>query len=174
MRKFRLQQSVRAFWRNRRYLLCFCWCLGLLLGTLFAVGADASFLSLMRQAAVSRVSIVNLLTAIVLPFLFSALAVYMGRPRALYVICFCKALCFAFCIVLADRSFGTAGWLIQPLLLFSDLLLAPVLFWFSVRHIGGGSGSLQKDIGFCAAVIAAVAMLDAFWVSPFLAELFIR
>lgn len=173
MRKFELPHSVHAIWRDRRFLLCLCWCVGLLLGTVFAVGADASFLSLMRQAAVSRVSIVNLLTAVLLPFLLSALAVYMGRPRALYVICLCKALCFAFCMVLTARSFGAAGWLIQPLLHFSDLLLAPVLIWFSVRHIGGGSGSVQKDLGFCAAVIAVVAMLDAFWVSPFLAELII-
>ena len=148
-----------------------CWVVGLLLGTVIAARIDPSSFSLMRRTASSQVSIVDRFIAAAFPFLIAAYAVYMNRPKLLLAVCFCKAFCFSFCAFIIIASFGTAGWLVQPLLQFTDICIIPVFCWFCVRNVSGKRKSWKKDALVCLIFAAITATADYWIVAPFLAKL---
>lgn len=152
-------------------LLAFFWTLGLFLGIYSSFPMEDSFFRLMRAAAGCRVSIVGLFAVLILPFLFSAFAVYFSQPWLLLLICFLKAYCFGFCCFLTQISFGSAGWLLRLLLLFSDCCILPVLCWFWIRHISGEKRALWQDLAVCAAASLLIGGVDYCVISPFLATL---
>lgn len=171
MYKVARPDAIKRMFFSKTLRVSLSWITGLIVGTVIAAGTDISALSLMRQAVFGQVSIVNLFAAAAFPFLLAAYAVFIDRPKLLLPICGIKALCFAFCAYMTAASFGTAGWLVQPLVQFMDLCLIPVLCWFCIRHISGSLNSLKKDILVCATAVAAAVCMNYFVVSPFLAKL---
>ena len=160
--------AVIKWCRSDAALLAFLWTAGLFLGTLAAQFAGPSF-SLMRPS--SGVSIVTPLVAAAFPFLLAAFAVHIHRPKLLLFLCFCKAFCFAFCGCLIWCAYGSAGWLVRFLLMFTDICMVPVLCWFCMRHITGPIISEKRDLAVCIVIAVIVAGIDYFAVSPFLAKL---
>lgn len=152
-------------------LLALFWCVGLFFGIYTACSFNDAFVPLMRAAVQCRVSIVGLLLILFLPFLFAAFAVYFSQPWLLLVIGFVKAFSFGFCCFAAQSCFGSAGWLVRLLLLFSDSCMLPVLCWFCVRHISGDLMAIRKDLILALALAIVVGSIDYYWVSPFLAAL---
>ena len=78
------------FYANSREVcvahLAFAWVLGLIIGSLTAVSADRSFLSLMHLAPSGQMSIVGLLVSILLPLLFSAIGLSaFGQLNLLFI-----------------------------------------------------------------------------------------
>ena len=63
--------------RTRRVILAFTWISGLFLGSLISLAADNILSPTMLAAAHSGMSISGLLAVLLLPLLFSALAVYI-------------------------------------------------------------------------------------------------
>lgn len=171
MYKVARPDAIKRVFSCKTLWVALCWITGLVVGTVIAAGTDLSAFSLMRRALFGQVSIVNLFAAAAFPFLLAAYAVFIDRPRLLLLICGIKALCFAFCAYMTAASFGTAGWLVQPLVQFMDLCLVPVLCWFCIRHISGPLNSFRKDIMVCAAAVVAAVSINYFVVSPFLAKL---
>lgn len=152
-------------------ILSLSWLAGLIAGIFCAVHADEPYFALMRMAAGSRVSIVGLVASVLLPFLIAAFAVYISTPQLLYPLCFAKALLFSFGACGVYIAFGSAGWLAQFLLQFSDCLLLPVFCWFCIRHISGKGQALAKELAMCAAAVGLIGSIDYCVVSPFLAML---
>ncbi len=147
------------------------WVLGLVLGTLFSAGPDASLLIWMRSLLTGRMSIVFMLVFAVLPFLISAYAVFIHRQEILCGVCFCKAFCLAANGVLLQSAFGSAGWLLQPMFQFSDLLLAPVFCWFFLGSYGMTERDVLRRHGICLAWVLAAVLIGYFVVMPFGADL---
>ena len=56
-------------------------------------------------------SIFGLLTSVLLPFLFSAFAVYISVPKFLCVVSFLKAFLLAYVSSAVNAAFDGAGWL---------------------------------------------------------------
>ncbi len=164
-------RHISAFLRRKRVQLWLVWLLGLSLGTVLAAYADPSCFSLMRSAASCRMSIVGLVASVLLPFLFSAYAVTISRPELVLGICACKAFSFAYCGQIARMAYGTAGWLVQPLLQFTAICTLPVFCGFCLRHIAGGKATARRDLGLCLGLAVLIAGVDYFVVSPFLAGL---
>ena len=102
------------------FLICGLW--GLTAGILSAAATDDSLLSLMRQASQRPVSIVLLLWIAVLPFLIAAYAVSIKQWNILFAAVFLRFFGWSFCAAGCLRCFGTATWLIQPMLQFTDNL----------------------------------------------------
>ena len=125
----------------------------------------------MHGLHISSVSIVSLIIAVLFPFLFSAFAVYLGKPGLLYLVCFLKSWAFTLAAYGTVVAFGYAGWLVQFLLQFSDILLLWLLYWFCLRHISKTEASAKRDFGICTAAIAAVCGIDYCVISPFLVGL---
>ena len=166
-----IRRILPFFLRNRVLFLFVCfWCTGLVAGTYLASLIPESFLLLMRTAGSFRVSIVGLFASVYLPFLLSAFAVYIGRCNFLYIFCLLKALLFALSASVCVDAYNCAGWLVHILLQFSDILLLPVLCWFSIRSLTG-CGGLKRDFSLCSALYFIVGSMDYCIVSPFLVML---
>ena len=140
------------------------------LGTYFAVIADSSVVSMVRQTAFGQVSIVCLISAQLLPFLIAAYAAYTSNRIMLMTVCTYKMFLFAFLGCLVWRAFGSAGWLLRSLFLFSDICLFPVLLWFSLRRLYG-YGVFGRDLWICCCIVAVILLCDRFFVSPLLGKL---
>lgn len=127
-----------AFRHSRRAaaLMAFFF-LGHILGILTSGSAEDFFRSAMRTAASSPVSLGGLLTALVLPFLFSAFAVYVKQPMLLIPIAFWKAFLFSCLACGLFRVWGRAGWLITGLVISGRILAMPPLCWYWLHHIRG-------------------------------------
>lgn len=151
--------------------LALCWCLGLLSGVCLVPCVSKSLFSWMRLAARSRVSIVGLLCGNFLPFLISYLIFSFSIPRLIYAVCFFRAAGYGFCALGIRLGFGTAGWLIQPLLLFSDLLTMPVLLWFWLRNLDGSIQNRRRDFVLCGIAAAFAGAADFLLAAPFLSQL---
>ncbi len=157
--------------RRKTVCLWLAFCFGLLLGFLCAVKENPSYFSVMRLAAGCRMSIVGLCASLLLPFL---LAVYAASNRLtvlLYLVCGCKAFGFAYIGHMARRAFGSAGWLIQPMLQFHQILFLPVLCGFCLRYTSGSEHTVKRDALICLGLLALIAGVAYFVVSPFLAGL---
>ena len=151
-------------------LFCLSWCAGLLFGTLFAAAAGLEYFALMRPIRNSRVSIVCLIAAQLLPFLSAAYAAHISKSWIVIAVCACKVFSFAFCGYLVWSCFGSAGWLIRLLFLFTDICMVPVLCWFSLRRISGRSISAKKDLFVCVGLAVLITSFDYTVISPFLAQ----
>ena len=156
---------------TRELFLLLSWILGCALGVLTGMNAGDTYVSLMRGAVRYPVSIVGLVISVYLPFLLSAFAVYLGKPGLLYIVCFLKSWAFTLAAYGTVVAFGYAGWLVQFLLQFSDILLLWLLYWFCLRHISKTEASAKRDFGICTAAIAAVCGIDYCVISPFLVGL---
>ncbi|MBQ8768636.1 MAG: hypothetical protein IJZ15_03160 [Oscillospiraceae bacterium] len=144
--------------------------MGLILGTLFAAFADISCFSLMRQAVTAPVSIVVSFASQLLPFLIAAYAVNISGLWLLYTVCSCKLFSFAYTGSLIWVAFGSAGWLVRWLFLFSDIILVPVLCWYCFRRTLGDS-SEKKDFRICIGFAVITALINCLFISPFLAKI---
>lgn len=165
---------VKRFQNMRRdhvLLLAFSWILGFVFGMLYAHAAGDIVSALMRTAVCSRVSIVGLLASVFFPLIISAIAAYFSVPAVFISVAFLRAFSYGFCLWGVSAAYGSAGWLIRLLLLFSDSCTAVSLLWFCVRHLSGDRNSLKKDFVVCTVMASFVCCVDYFFVSPFLAAL---
>ena len=136
-----------------------------------SLAGSLSDVSWMRMVCENHVSIVGLLPVLLLPFLLSAMAVFLSQTWLLYVIGFFKAFSFGFCCALTQFAFGDSGWLIRLLLFFSDSWSLPLLCWFCLRHLDGQLRTVKIDLAACLGLTIFFALMDSWMVAPFLASL---
>ena len=167
---FQCNSSVRKRF-VRRLLLSLLWVVGFAFGGVYSFGSGNSNFFMMRSILLDSVSIVSLIAVSYIPFLFSAFAVSMGLLWLLYPICFLKAFCFGFVSTAVCISFGSAGWLMRLLLMFSDIFSLPLLFLYSLRHISDVSKFSFSEFLIIASVFMLIGSVDYCYVLPLLAML---
>ena len=165
--QFPVSCNIKLKVRSFSFKLSVFWILGLLLGTLFAAGLDFSAFSLMRRIFSFQVSIVVHLIFAVLPFLICTYAFMIHRQEIVFAVLFCKAFTFSFLAFSVCWIFGTAGWLIQPMLFMPDILLMPLLFWFGMQK----GKALMRDHIICLGAAVLSVLIHYCVVLPFVAEL---
>lgn len=167
-----LHLNFAELWCKRgSRILAFSWFFGLICGVLVSSHAGESFISAMRAAENSCVSIIGLLFAILLPFLFSAFAVFLSRPWLLIPVVFGKAFIFSLLATGISLSFGEAGWLFLVLLLFSDGAALPFLWLFWLRYCRLHGRFPFIGLAVCAVPALIIGYIDLNVISPFLASL---
>ena len=155
-----------AAWRKYAipYLAC-SWILGLIFGLWAVRYADFHFP--VTEDSVYHYTPISIVTVAFLPVLMSVLAAYADKTWLLPAIGFWKAFSFAYVSYLMTSAYGSAGWLIQLLVMFSDCVSLPFLWWFLCLLLR----SSQK-ISFSSVfpiILGAIALgvLDFKMVSPF-------
>ena len=151
--------------------LAFALLLGVILGSLCSGFAEPVLFLLMRTAAESRVSIVCLLPVMLLPIFLSAFAVSSSKTVLMLLICFSKAFLFSFVSLGISQTYGSAGWLIRSMLLFSDCLTTPMLYWFWLRHLPENRPYVGWETFGMSALGILIGSVDYRIISPFLASL---
>ena len=151
-------------------VLLFCFGLvSLSAGTLIAVRADCSAFSLMRWAVTSPVSIVCHLALQLLPFLIAAYAVSISGLWLLYTVFSCKLFSFAYMGMLLWLAYGSAGWLVRFLFLFTDIVSVPLFCWFCTRRLMNWDKA--KDFWLCIGLTGIAVLINWFIFSPFLVKI---
>lgn len=159
------------FRKSRKLLLALSWVSGLGFGGILFRYTGSDLVSLMPLAASGQPSITGLLISASLPFLFSAFAVYWNSLSMLYGICFLKALLIGYFSCGIFAAFGSAGWLVRCMLLFTDYFGAALLFHYCLRHISGPRVvSGVEFVGYSGLFFLAAGM-DYSCISPFLRHL---
>lgn len=159
--------NVRLAVRSRIVQIAVIWTIGLLIGTLYTAGLDSSFFTLMRRFYSVPVAIVIHLILAVLPFLICTYAFTIQHWEIVLAVLFCKAFSFSVFAFSAFLIYGSVGWLVQPMLQFPDLLLMPLLCWFSIRN----GKSLMRDHLVCISTAVFAVLIHYFAVLPFVAKL---
>lgn len=157
--------------RTAAFLLALSFLSGLCFGALTSFDASHYFIPAMRVASKDCVSIIGLLSALLLPFLFSAIAVYIKKPALLYLIAFCQAFLLAFVGAGVLLSFGSAGWLMRLLMMFSGILFLPLLYWYWLKNVTASFGLLHSGVLILLPGMLAISLIDYYYVAPLLAKI---
>ena len=155
--------------RMRLAFLAAFWILGLVCGWLLYVHGDYNVVSLMRGAMEVPVSIVGLVNVLAVPFLFSALAVFISGFSLLPIVALEKGMLFAFTSCCVLGAFGNGGWLMWSLLMFSDIIGVILLWYFWLRVVRFGRIFPFEGILPAGAGLILTGMLDICVISPFIA-----
>lgn len=167
-----LHYHLPDLWRKGAwFFLAFSWLSGLICGICAFSCAGNSAFSVMRGAFSGSVSIVGLLGVTVLPFLFSAFAVFISKPGLLLVASFGKAFLASYVSLAVMLAFGSAGWLIRWLLCFSSCAAAPLLYWYWLRYISGERKFSGFEVFLLISLLIFIGSLDYCVILPFLAGL---
>lgn len=162
-------QALRC--NESSFHLAFVWISGLISGALCSFAAGCNLVSLMRMAVLGHVSIINLLLFLTLPLFFSAFAVYTSQSWLLIPIAFCKAFLFTYLGFGLMAAFGSAGWLIHLLFMFSDILTLPLLWSYWKKALSGSRSSTLRRTASVLAANVIIGCVDYRFISPFLANL---
>lgn len=140
-------------------ILAGSWISGLLCGVFCYSVSSPEIIALMHRTPSCSVSIVGLLNAALIPFLLSAFFLAYSLPWIVTVICFWKAFLFSFVSAGFLTCFGSGGWLLRYILLFSDCTALPLLYWYWFRGVSTPSRLCRftaSAILFCVFVFVAV------------------
>lgn len=159
--------SVLKSPRLRLALFSSVWFGGFVFGALIFRSAQSAFVSGMFGALSCAVSIVGLLLVIILPFLITALAVYESKPVALYLLCFFKAVLYSVNVLAIYGAYGTAGWLVQILLMFTENCTMAMLWFLWLCVILNRPKIFQRAFLWCFGISVLAGVLDLFIISPF-------
>ena len=156
--------------RKYRIILVIHWLLGLLTGIFLALTADIHFPPLMLSVFCDRMSIVCFLAAFLLLLLISFFSALLSQRYLLFPLAFVKAFLFAFAGAMLMNTFSASGWLMQLLLMFSDLLILPIFWWLWLMERSEG---MLYAYAVAAAGIVLIVLLDYALITPFLADLIV-
>ena len=115
----------------------------------------------------------ELVYALLLPYLAVLLAAIYSKSSVLYPICFIKLFTFSFVLMGLRLAFGSAGWLVCGLLMFSDFISVLFLVSLCFHHIHGFLPSVYWDIGNRMIGIIAISLLEYYYIAPFLAQIIV-
>ena len=169
-----VSRSIRFFsagvFRRRSLLkLAFCWIAGLWCGVaLFRIsGFSSGFL--MRDSLTGAVSSGSLVLRVLVPFLICVVGMLLDQHWLIYGCAFGKALLLVFVSLCTMVAFGSGGWLVRCLLLFTDTVLCGLLYGFCRRCLSETGFSPAEGTLLCALSLV-FAGLDLRVITP----LFVR
>ena len=143
--------------------------MGFVSGVVISLRLPESYVALIQSAAGKQATCFGLILTGFLPFVAAYFSVYFSKYGLLYPIGFLKTFSFSLCAMCIYRCFGSAGFLVRGLFQFTDILLLPVLYWYSLRHLTGVI--TKKDSFLCFFLFLGASYLEYRFVSPFLAML---
>ena len=161
------------FRKGASSILAFSWVLGLVLG-FFLFYAESDFTSSLMVGCIrAPFSIVSLMLAYILPFLCSALAVFLSSPWLLPVICFGKAMLFSFVFSGLSFAWGTSAVFVNRFVLACNGICTPFLYCWWLRYISGERRASLLNFGLFMLPSLVIPVMVFTWVTPFWADVMI-
>lgn len=155
----------------RVIILALFWILGLICGiVLFLLSELFQFISI-QNALSGPVTFFRLLCIVFAPFLLSVLAVYVRKTGFLFITAFLKAFVFSIIAMAIRVSFGSAGWLVFVLLMFTDLMSLPLLLFYWIRNLSGESTHAFVECLTFISIGFLICCIDYSMIVPFLISL---
>ncbi len=151
--------------------LAVTWIAGFLSGIVISNTVGTSVSSLMRMSMNTHVSIVSVLFASFLPFLFSTAAILLSKIWLFFPVCFVTSFSYAYTLNSIICCFGVSGWAIQILFMLTDGIAAVVMLWFWLRFISKQCALHLHDAAICMLFLAGTAAAECYLISPLLASI---
>ena len=150
---------------------CFvlCWSFGLTLGLYAGFCALSPISGYLYESALS-VGTWPVATTI-LPILLVWFFLWRGLPGLVYPVMFLKAFSDGIVLIALAYAFGSATWLLSPLLIASDRIATVILLWFASRFLEGNESKLHSAFLFCLSATIAAIIFDQFVIAPYLSSL---
>lgn len=169
----RIYKKVQATgeWRVAFLYVCLPWVIGLLIGTVVVFNLSGNNLAIARSLPLARVSLLGVLLSFFMPFMISYFIMRFMRRGFLSIYLSLKAAALSFSFCYCAKCFGTAGWLLAPLLFVSDLICSYYLLLFAFNHLSKTTASKNVFIKY-AFLSVLFGMFNYFVLSPFTASLF--
>jgi len=155
--------------KNRKYLFAFCtvWCLGIVVGYAYARALSDELLITIQNSVLTSTNIWSTVLSGFIPFLLFAVTLRYFPGLTLFPYLFFKAVLFFFCSFSIHLAFGSAGWLMQILLLFSDSCLLLPMLWCLLKWFSGEWSYRSRAFFTFAFLSAVVPLVDYYIVNPF-------
>lgn len=149
------------------YWLFLVWILGLAFGYCHGLRSGDMLSACFSAAGRLRISAVAHAASVLLPFALSALAAFF-IPFALFPLAFLKAFIYGLTIACVRSAYGSAGWLMLPLLVFAESISVPVYLWFWSSLLEQGRSALCKKMFITISALFVICAFDCCVISPFL------
>lgn len=131
------------------------------------VSKQTSF-SLMYPLRVERVSIVGMIVSLIFPITLSYILLNRCCFYTIIPVIALKAFFYMYCFYAITCSFGTAGWLVRILLLFSDTFSVIFLLIYCYRFAAGNRNDMLRLYQIMLLFLILVGSLDYYVISPFI------
>ena len=155
--------------RTSARFLAFSFLIGFVCGLYAGLQMDEALFPLMCGMVVDSVSIVRLIGMLLIPFVISTSAFWID-PAFLFPICFVRAFLFAFVHLCLLGYYGESGYVLRWLLLISDSLCLPVLYFFWHRIFSGHPLNIAKLLAVYT-LVCGIGFFDFYTVAPLWAKL---
>ena len=154
------------------FCLASVWCLSFLIGVFLAYHTRDIVSPMMYMAPRCHISILCLGLIVLVPLAISAAAIVFSVPAIIYFIVFLDCVSAGYCIASGVFAFGTAGWLVLVLLMFSQGSLMTPKIWFYTQCLTHKRYALYR-FNYILALATIVCLIDYFIISRFLSSLVI-
>jgi len=161
------EQATLTSTKLRLAFLALIWFAGFGAGLMIYRSAQTVLVSVMLGASHSTLSIVGLLLMILLPILITVIAVHDSKPALLYVLCFLKAVLYSVAVLSVYGTYGSSGWLVQFLLMFTENCTMACLWLLWIHSILTRFRVSQRIVWICSGAALSAGLLDLFVISPF-------
>lgn len=148
-----------------------CWTVGLCLGTMVEQLYGGSFRDCFLLAAQQRPMLSTLLCCNVLPFLIFAYAHSVFSILS-FLVCLLRGALAGAGFSAAAGLYGSAGWLVGTLSMFSALFCSSLFLWRAMDAPGKPAG-LCRSVGVCIGIGSGICVLDWAVIAPFLRQIVI-
>ena len=149
-------------------LIILSWVLGLLSSVV--VLSQYSF-SLMCPLNFDRVSIVAMIVSLVFPIVLSYILLNRCNIYLVLPVIYLKSFLYMSCYFAITLTFGSAGWLVRTLVLFSDSVSVLLLLILCYRYITKNKVALYRFFRIAILILFLIGSLDYYIISPFIMTL---
>ena len=154
---------------SAQVILALCWLIGSCAGIEAGVRCEAFVSAGLRMAC--RISNLVLPLAVLLPICFVWLAGQRSLRVLIYPMLTMKAFFDGVIFACLSVSFGSAAWLVAPLLLLSDRVATICFIYLSSRCVENDAADLQRSFQCSFALVAGAIVLDCLFVAPYLTSI---
>ncbi len=153
--------------QNRRlFFLTVIWLLGILLGIAAAIFSEGAYCAASLAVKVRpKLGFLYLFNGVPVAVLMALLVLQFDK--LLFAVMLLFGLFRGFCGMFTVLAFGSGGWLVRGLLLFSSGAVAVLMWWLIFSPVGRKS-SILTTACVLTLYISAFTLFDFFVISPFL------
>ena len=172
-------QTVKSYFSNTGYCVLFwgsiaSWIIGIFLGIVLAEASSLDDSRIITYWIYTPSSFANLLFTGFLPFVLSALFIWFRKAYLICIVCLFKAFAVGFVWSICLICFSGAGWVVRPLLLFSQILSIPAYWYFWLLAFRTEDIPNRAAVAVCSLYLLSAILSDYYLIAPFFQHLIMQ
>ncbi len=162
----------RIYKHRRTAFLLLIWLLGLSFGMYLALHCSISAFQMLHAVLSVRPSPILAVFVGITPVAITALTIWYPSYAACCIFFAFESICRGFCGMTVSFGLEHSAWLVRPIFLFSASCSSVLMWLLIVRHCDDRRVDFSKDARIALVLACAAALVDTFFITPFLTDLF--